>query len=127
MVPYGDPNDPATSWARWSAQAQRDRMLGYIKKGKEEGATLVLGGGRPAHLPKGYFVEPTLFADVDNNMTIAQEEIFGPVLVRDPLRGRRRRRPHRQRLAATGSRAASSRLGAERATAHRPPHPHRLA
>ena len=59
---------------------QRDRILGYIAKGQEEGAKLVFGGGRPAHLPKGYFIEPTLFVDVDNSMTIAQEEIFGPVL-----------------------------------------------
>ncbi len=55
-------------------------MLGYIEKGQAEGAKLVVGGGRPSHLPKGYFVEPTLFVDVDNSMTIAQEEIFGPVL-----------------------------------------------
>jgi aldehyde dehydrogenase (NAD+) len=59
---------------------QRDRVLGYIEKGQEEGAKLVFGGGKPAHLPKGFFVEPTLFVDVDNTMTIAQEEIFGPVL-----------------------------------------------
>ena len=51
----------------------------------EEGARLVVGGGRPAHLAKGYYVEPTLFADVDNSMTIAQEEIFGPVLVVIPF------------------------------------------
>src|SRR5208283_3949280 len=55
-------------------------------KGQEEGATLVCGGGRPAHLEKGYYVEPTLFADVDNSMTIAREEIFGPVLVMIPFR-----------------------------------------
>ena len=60
-------------------------MLGYIEKGKEEGARLVCGGGVPEHLPKGWFVEPTLFADVDNSMTIAQEEIFGPVLVMIPF------------------------------------------
>ena len=59
---------------------QRDRVLGYIEKGQQEGAKLVFGGGKPAHLPKGFFVEPTLFVDVDNSMTIAQEEIFGPVL-----------------------------------------------
>jgi aldehyde dehydrogenase (NAD+) len=59
--------------------------MGYIEKGVEEGARLVTGGHRPAHLPKGYFVEPTLFADVDNSMTIAQEEIFGPVLVLIPF------------------------------------------
>ena len=64
---------------------QRDRVLGYIEKGVEEGATLALGGGRPADLPKGWYVEPTLFTDVDNAMTIAQEEIFGPVLVVIPF------------------------------------------
>ena len=56
-------------------------MLGLIDKGISEGAKLALGGGRPAAYPKGYYVEPTLFIDVDNKMTIAQEEIFGPVLV----------------------------------------------
>jgi aldehyde dehydrogenase (NAD+) len=60
---------------------QRERVLGYIKKGVDEGARLVSGGGQPAQFDKGFYVEPTLFADVDNSMTIAQEEIFGPVLV----------------------------------------------
>ena len=50
-----------------------------MRRGRDEGATLVCGGGRPAHLPKGYFTEITLFDDVRNRMTIAQEEIFGPV------------------------------------------------
>lgn len=53
---------------------QRDRVLGYIERGQEEGAKVVVGGGRPAHLPKGFYVEPTLFVDVDNSTTIAQEE-----------------------------------------------------
>jgi aldehyde dehydrogenase (NAD+) len=79
-VPYGDPTDPSVMMGPVISAKQRDRVLGYIAKGQEEGAKLVLGGGRPAHLPKGYFVEPTLFVDVDNSMTIAQEEIFGPVL-----------------------------------------------
>ena len=60
-------------------------MLGYIQTGQEEGARLVTGGGVPAHLPTGWYVEPTLFADVDNSMAIAQEEIFGPVLVMIPF------------------------------------------
>ena len=64
---------------------QRERVLGYIDKGVAEGATLALGGGRPEHLPTGYYVEPTMFVDVDNSMTIAQEEIFGPVLVVIPF------------------------------------------
>jgi acyl-CoA reductase-like NAD-dependent aldehyde dehydrogenase len=59
---------------------QRDRVEGYIAKGKEEGATLVTGGGRPSDLDRGYYVEPTVFAHVDNSSVIAQEEIFGPVL-----------------------------------------------
>ncbi|MEP6624174.1 MAG: aldehyde dehydrogenase family protein, partial [Acidimicrobiia bacterium] len=59
---------------------QRERVLGYIEKGKAEGARLLVGGGRPAHLEQGFYVEPTLFVDVDPDSTIAQEEIFGPVL-----------------------------------------------
>ncbi|HEY7071580.1 MAG TPA: aldehyde dehydrogenase, partial [Acidimicrobiales bacterium] len=76
----GDPADPSVAVGPLVAERQRDRVLGYIEKGKAEGATLTVGGGRPAGLDKGWFVEPTLFADVDNAMTIAQEEIFGPVL-----------------------------------------------
>ena len=63
---------PATS-------RQRDRVEGYIAKGIAEGATLAGGGHRPAHLDRGFFIEPTVFANVDNSSTIAQEEIFGPV------------------------------------------------
>jgi aldehyde dehydrogenase (NAD+) len=79
-IPYGDPSSDSVFMGPVVSARQRDRVLGYIERGKEEGATLVTGGGRPAHLPKGWFVEPTLFVDVDNSMTIAQEEIFGPVL-----------------------------------------------
>jgi aldehyde dehydrogenase (NAD+) len=84
-VPYGDPTDPNNIQGPQISALQRERVLGYIEKGKEEGARTVVGGGRPAHLPKGYYVEPTLFADVDNSMTIAREEIFGPVLVVVPF------------------------------------------
>jgi acyl-CoA reductase-like NAD-dependent aldehyde dehydrogenase len=59
---------------------QRDRVEGYIAKGKAEGARLATGGGRPKHLDHGYFIEPTVFGNVDNHSTIAREEIFGPVL-----------------------------------------------
>ncbi|MFX0574178.1 aldehyde dehydrogenase [Nocardia nepalensis] len=76
----GDPTDPATTFGPLISERQRERVEGYIAKGKEEGARLVLGGGRPADLDRGWFVEPTIFADVDNKSTIAQEEIFGPVL-----------------------------------------------
>jgi aldehyde dehydrogenase (NAD+) len=80
-VAYGDPWDPSNLQGPLISAKQRDRVLGYIEKGKAEGARLVRGGGVPAHLDKGYFVEPTLFADVDPKATVAQEEIFGPVLV----------------------------------------------
>lgn len=84
-VPYGDPNDMKNIMGPMISAGQRERVLDYIEKGKAEGARLVVGGGTPKHLKKGYFVEPTLFADVDNSMTIAQEEIFGPVLVVIPF------------------------------------------
>ncbi|HQZ40304.1 MAG TPA: aldehyde dehydrogenase family protein [Vicinamibacterales bacterium] len=76
----GDPFDPATRLGPLASAAQRDTVLDYIETGKREGATLVAGGGRPAQLGTGYFVEPTIFADVAPGMTIAREEIFGPVL-----------------------------------------------
>ncbi|OYD66570.1 aldehyde dehydrogenase [Rhodococcus sp. OK302] len=76
----GDPSDPAAQLGPLISEKQRERVEGYIAKGLEEGARLVLGGGRPAGLDKGWYVEPTIFADVDNSMTIAREEIFGPVL-----------------------------------------------
>jgi betaine-aldehyde dehydrogenase len=80
----GDPSDFATEIGPLVAARQRDRVLGYVAKGKAEGARCVVGGGRPRDFDRGWFVEPTLFAEVDNRMTIAQEEIFGPVLVAIP-------------------------------------------
>jgi aldehyde dehydrogenase (NAD+) len=76
----GDPFDARTRLGPLVSADQRDSVLGYIEKGKQEGAKLVAGGGRPSSLTKGFYVEPTVFAGVDNRMTIAQEEIFGPVL-----------------------------------------------
>jgi aldehyde dehydrogenase (NAD+) len=77
----GDPRDPATAIGPMVSQRQWDRVQGYIRRGIEEGATVVVGGpGRPEGLGDGYFVRPTLFSDVTNDMTIAREEIFGPVL-----------------------------------------------
>ena len=75
----GDPLDAATRLGPLISAAQRDRVEGYIAKGKSEGAKLAAGGGRP-DFSKGYYVQPTVFADVKSAMTIAQEEIFGPVL-----------------------------------------------
>lgn len=84
-VPYGDPTDKNNVMGPLINAAQRDRVLSYIEKGKAEGARLVVGGGKATQFATGYYVEPTLFADVDNTMTIAQEEIFGPVLVVIPF------------------------------------------
>ncbi|HEY6622945.1 MAG TPA: aldehyde dehydrogenase [Acidimicrobiales bacterium] len=76
----GDALDPATEVGPLVAERQRDRVENYIKIGQDEGAKVALGGGRPEGLDRGWFVEPTVFVDVDNSMRIAQEEIFGPVL-----------------------------------------------
>lgn len=82
---YGDPNNPAHLQGPLVSAKQRERVLGYIAKAKAEGARLVTGGSRPDHLPKGYYVEPTIFADVDPDSTLAQEEVFGPVLAVIPF------------------------------------------
>src|SRR6185369_5099012 len=84
MMPTGDPMDPSTLVGPLVAERQRTRVEGYIAAGTQEGAKLVVGGGRPAGLRRGWYVEPTLFADVRNDMKIAREEIFGPVLVAIP-------------------------------------------
>lgn len=77
----GDPQDPATALGPLVNRAQFDRVQAFIRRGQAQGATLIIGGeGRPTGLDKGYFVRPTVFADVSNDMDIAQEEIFGPVL-----------------------------------------------
>ena len=77
----GDPDDPTTEIGPLVAERQQERVDKYIALGQEEGARLVVGGnGRPAGIEKGWYVQPTVFADVDNSMRIAQEEIFGPVL-----------------------------------------------
>ncbi len=80
QLKVGDPLDPATKLGPLISDTQRQRVEGYIAKGRQEGARLVAGGGRPAAFGKGFFVEPTLFSSVQSAMTIAQEEIFGPVL-----------------------------------------------
>ncbi|HTF36151.1 MAG TPA: aldehyde dehydrogenase [Myxococcota bacterium] len=77
----GDPLDPQTNVGPVVSRRQRDRVEGYLEAGKQAGAKPVCGGGRPAHLEKGWFIEPTVFAQADNRMKIAREEIFGPVLV----------------------------------------------
>ncbi len=76
----GDPRRDDTDMGPLAYQAHWQRVLGYVEKGREDGATLVTGGRRPADLDRGYFVAPTVFTDVHPEMRIAQEEIFGPVI-----------------------------------------------
>ncbi len=87
-IKYGDPFDPATTSAPIINEKQLERIMGYIQTGNESGARLVVGGDRPssADLARGNFINPTLFADVRNEMTIAREEIFGPVLAMIPFK-----------------------------------------
>jgi aldehyde dehydrogenase (NAD+) len=80
QVRVGDPFDAQTQMGPLVASRQRDRVEGYIARGIADGATLATGGGRPKDLDRGYFIEPTVFGNVDNSSAIAQEEIFGPVL-----------------------------------------------
>jgi acyl-CoA reductase-like NAD-dependent aldehyde dehydrogenase len=76
----GDPLDPETQIGPVASKEHRERVEGYIEKGKEDGIEVLTGGGRPADRDKGWFVSPTIFTDVPNSATIAREEIFGPVL-----------------------------------------------
>ncbi|TQM11318.1 aldehyde dehydrogenase family protein [Pseudonocardia kunmingensis] len=84
-ITVGDPAEPGTLMGPLISQAQRDKVEKLIRTGEEEGARIVFGGGRPAGLDKGFFVEPTLFTGVDNAMTIARTEFFGPVGVVIPF------------------------------------------
>lgn len=83
----GDPLDTSTDIGPLVSSRQRDRVLGYIEAGKSTGATLLVGGSVPSDQPRGWFVSPTVFADVNNADRIAQEEIFGPVLAVVPYDG----------------------------------------
>jgi aldehyde dehydrogenase (NAD+) len=84
-IRVGMPLEPATHIGPQTSAEQLDKTMRYIEIAKGEGARLVQGGTRPSHLPKGYFVQPTLFADVDNCSRLAQEEVFGPVLAAIPF------------------------------------------
>ena len=76
----GDPHDPATYVGPLVAERQRSRVEGYIASARDDGARIAAGGDRPSRLPRGWYVSPTIVADVSNDMRIAREEIFGPVL-----------------------------------------------
>ena len=95
----GDPLDPATQVGPLVARRQQQRSLDYIRIGQEEGAKILTGGGRPAGpRTRGWYVEPTLFGDVDNSMRIAREEIFGPVICLLPYGDEAEAAADRQRL-----------------------------
>jgi len=79
-IKVGDPMDPETTMGPVISKSQHKTVLGYIETGKKEGARCTVGGKVPGHMSKGFYVEPTIFEDVRNDMAIAQEEIFGPVL-----------------------------------------------
>ena len=83
----GDPFDPNTDQGPLAVLRARDRVEKFVTQAQQEGARLVTGGLRPAHLNRGWFYQPTLFADVDNGMTLAQEEVFGPVTAVIPYDG----------------------------------------
>jgi aldehyde dehydrogenase (NAD+) len=85
--PYGDPTDPSVLMGPLISEQQRQRVLTYIERGVAEGARVALGGGIPRRLPRGWFVEPTVLADVGENDVVAQEEIFGPVIAVIPYDG----------------------------------------
>jgi phenylacetaldehyde dehydrogenase len=85
VLKVGDPTERDTVLGPVITEAHRDRILGYIEKGRNEGAEAVVGGGRPAHMETGWYVEPTLLAGARSDMTVAQEEIFGPVIVAIPF------------------------------------------
>jgi aldehyde dehydrogenase (NAD+) len=85
-VPYGDPRDPSVMMGPLISEAQRDKVEGYVRGAVAEGATVVTGGKRPEQFPAGYFYEPTLLAGVGPDAAVAQEEVFGPVLVVLPYR-----------------------------------------
>jgi aldehyde dehydrogenase (NAD+) len=85
--PIGDPTDPSVLMGPLISEIQRQRVLAYIARGVAEGARVALGGGIPGQLPRGWFVEPTVLADVGENDVVAQEEIFGPVIAVIPYEG----------------------------------------
>ncbi|WP_130304565.1 aldehyde dehydrogenase [Advenella incenata] len=85
-IKVGDPFDATTDMGPLATDLQRNRVESYIRKGIDEGAKLVQGGTRPTYLDRGYFIEPTVFGDVDNNMIVAREEIFGPVVCVIPVK-----------------------------------------
>jgi acyl-CoA reductase-like NAD-dependent aldehyde dehydrogenase len=91
-IRLGDPSDPRTQMGPVISRERMERILEYVQIGRDEGATVLTGGGRPdlpEPLDRGYFIEPTVISGVRNSMTVAQEEIFGPVVVAIPFKDER--------------------------------------
>ncbi len=84
-LPVGNPHDPSTVFGPLAMERQRDKVESYIQYGKDQGFGLLVGGGRPDGFDRGYYVEPTVFTEVDNSSRLAQEEIFGPVITVTPF------------------------------------------
>ena len=80
-IAYGDPTDPATMMGPLISARQREKVAGYVDRAIADGAKAVIGGRIPEHLPRGFFYEPTLLVGADENSAVAQDELFGPVLV----------------------------------------------
>jgi acyl-CoA reductase-like NAD-dependent aldehyde dehydrogenase len=80
-VAYGDPADPATMMGPLISARQREKVAGYVDRAIADGAKAVIGGRAPEHLPRGFFYEPTLLVGADEDSAVAQDELFGPVLV----------------------------------------------
>jgi acyl-CoA reductase-like NAD-dependent aldehyde dehydrogenase len=80
-IQYGDPTDPATMMGPLISAKQREKVAGYVDRALDDGAKAVMGGRVPEHLPRGYFYEPTVLVGADENSAVAQDELFGPVLV----------------------------------------------
>ncbi|MGZ4803033.1 MAG: aldehyde dehydrogenase family protein, partial [Acidimicrobiia bacterium] len=85
MLKVGDPLEADTVVGPLITEAHRNRVEGYITSGAEQGGEIVVGGGRPAHLERGWYLEPTLIANCRTDMRVVQEEIFGPVIVVVPF------------------------------------------
>jgi betaine-aldehyde dehydrogenase len=86
-LPVGDPADRDTVIGPMITRQHRERVEGYIGIGRDEGATVKVGGGRPSHMERGWYLEPTLLSNCSNDMRVSQEEIFGPVAVAIPHDG----------------------------------------
>jgi acyl-CoA reductase-like NAD-dependent aldehyde dehydrogenase len=84
-IRIGDPRESGVVMGPLVSALQRDRVEEHVRRGVEEGAVLACGGKRPAHLPRGFYVEPTLFTQATNAMSVARDEIFGPVLTAIPF------------------------------------------